>query len=299
MARQALILNKNDTKMPQMRTLTVALTLVLAAIATNCATTKQLQSLDVGKSAPGTYALFSFQVEGPLTPTPQCRLILNSKATQEVQIYAFPAGNWGLIPLPAGAYSYDNIDCGLGSRYLLTSPFGKKQNEFSVLPGKINYLGHTTLVFDSKKDLNLNYDQKDHLASIKDLFAKLPKDSWAAGNIVSAYTQRSIKADTVTFDLLRSYSINSRAPKEEQEKLKGLLAVVQAKIGKCADAEALTNPLKLGALQTVYSVKNGKLIEGQRRENHVYSKSFVGCVQAAMASIPYATSYPVSVVMAL
>jgi hypothetical protein len=272
------------------------------ALQFGCSTTiNQPATIDLSKTAVGTYALFSFAIEGMSSQQTRCKLVINQKGSTPKQIhtYAFPSGSWGLIPLSAGTYSYDHIDCGFGRRYLVTNPFGKKQNEFSLLPGKINYLGHTTLSFDSKDDLKLRYDQKDHLEQIKRVFTNLPATSWAATNTVSAYTQRNIRPDMMSFELPRAYSIKSRAPKEEQEKLKGLLAMVQSKIGKCAETEAISNPLKIGAFKTVYSLKDGKFIENEKRESHVYSKAFVMCVQKSMASITYSADYQVDFDMAL
>lgn len=276
-------------------------TCLLVAL-TACSSTHNLgPSINLSKTTPGTYALFAFSIEG-LSEQPKCKLVINHKGTtgaNSPEVYILPSGSWGLIPLSAGTYSYDHIDCGFSRRYLITNPFGKKQNEFSLLPGKINYLGHTTLAFDSKDELKLRFDQKDHLSFIRSLMPTLPTNSWAANNMVSAYTQRNIRADMMSFDLPRAYSIKSRAPKTEQEKLQGLLTLVQTKIGKCAETEAISNPLKIGAMQVVYSLKNGKLLPGERLDTHVYSKTFIGCVQKAMNEISYSADYPVSIDMKL
>lgn len=273
-------------------------TFLLAAVA--CTTTKQLASLDVGKSAPGTYALFSFAIEGAGSPEPKCRVILDHKGPDKaVQIYVFPGGKWGLIPLPAGTYAYNNIDCGFQRRYLITNPFGKKENSFSLLPGKINYLGHTTLKFASKDKLDLRFDQQEHLSSLKQLFATLPANSWAAANIVSAYTQRSLRADMMSFELPRKFSMQYQAPKEDQEKLRGVLNTVKTKIGKCADLENVSNPIKAGALQVTYVLKDGSFAETQRRDTHAYSKNFTNCVSKAMSEVKFSASYPVTIDMQL
>jgi hypothetical protein len=276
-----------------------ALFTTLALLAACTTTQRPDPSVDLGTTAVGSYALFSFTVEGLGAQRPICKLFVSPKGSKEKIPYALPAGSVGLMALAPGAYSYDHVDCGLGRRYMITSPFGRKLNEFTVLPGKLNYLGHTTLSFDSKEDLKLRYDQKDHLDQIKRIFANLAPTSWAATNTVSAYTQRNIRADMVVFDLPRSYSLKVRAPKEEQEKLKLLLTSVQAKVTKCADAEAVNNPLKIGALALTYTNKDGKFVESEKREAHVYTKGFVSCVQGAMASIAYSADYPLSIGMAL
>jgi hypothetical protein len=277
------------------------LTTTIISTFSGCATSlRQAPSIDISKAPVGTYALFAFTIEGiSSAEQPRCKVIINQKGTKQVHTYAFPQGEWGLMALPAGTYSYDHIDCGFGRRYLATNPFGKKQNEFAILPSKINYLGHTTLSFDSKDDLKLRYDQKDHLEKIQNLFNKLPANSWAATNTISAYTQRSIRPDMMGFALARSYSLKSRAHKDEQEKLKALLATVQSRIGKCAETEAITNPLKIGAFQTIYTLKNGKFVEQEKRESHVYSKAFVACVKKSMSSITHSADYQVSFDMAL
>lgn len=273
----------------------------LVGLLSSCASNQNsAPAVDVSKTTQGTYALFSFSIEASKSLKPKCKIIFNRKSkNREVEVYELPSGSWALVPLSAGSYSYDNIDCGFSRRYLITNPFGKKQNEFSILPGKINYLGHTTLSFDSKDELNLKFDQKNHAESIKALFQKLPTSSWAHSNIISAYTQRSIRSDMMSFEVPRSYSIKSEAPKEEQERLRKFLTLIQNKITSCAETEAKQNPLKIGALELSYALKNDTLQEVSKKEKHVYSKSFVSCVQKALASTQYSATYPVSLDMKL
>jgi len=265
----------------------------------SCAGTKQKSTLDLSKLKPGTYAFFAYKVEGVPSNT-SCKIVINQLSPQKtLHTYEFPKGNFGLIPLPAGTYSYDNLGCGFEKRHLIKSPFGKRTNTFTIHAGKLNYLGHTTLVFDSNKDLKNQFFQKDHLSSIKEAFTKINPTSFAYNNVISAYTQRPITKEMTQMPLKRSYKLNTKADKSETKRLQSFFKSVQDKITKCAQKEVVENPLKIGELKTVYKVKNSKLNVTNSSIGHVYSDDFVKCTRRSLKSISFSPDYEVKFVMEL